>query len=230
MTDVAPPSLSLLSSVSVVLLGAGGHARSLLGAVQDLEWPLRGCIAPERPAPDLWPHVLCPWLGDGSALAALDRVSLRLLNALGTIGPTGLRRRVYEDARQQGFEFASLLHPSVVLSGTVVLGHGVQVLAGAVVQNGARLGENALVNTGALIDHDCVIGAHAHLAPGVTLSGNVTVGDGAHIGTGATVIQGVRIGAGAVVGAGSLVLRDVPAGATVFGSPARLVRQAGQVS
>lgn len=224
MTEAAP------SALPVVLLGVGGHGRSLLGAVQDLAWPLRGCIAPERPAPDPWPHRLCPWLGDDAALATLDPAALRLLNAMGSVGPTGLRRRVYEDARRQGFEFACLLHPSVVLCGSVALGHGVQVLAGALVQNGARLGENALLNTGARVDHDCVIGAHAHLAPGVTLSGNVTVGDGAHIGTGATVIQGVRIGAGAVVGAGALVLRDVPAGATVFGSPARLVRQAGQDS
>lgn len=225
-----PPSLSMQSSMSVVLLGAGGHGRSLLGAVQDLAWPLQGCIATERPAPDLWPHGLCPWLGDDLALAALDPVPVRLLNALGSVGPTGIRRRVYEDARRQGFEFTSLLHPSAVLSGTVTMGHGVQVLAGVVLQNGAQLGENALVNTCACVDHDCVIGAHAHIAPGVTLSGGVTVGDGAHIGTGATVIQGVQIGAGAVVGAGALVLRDVPAGATVFGSPARLIRQAGQNS
>lgn len=224
MTDAAHISVSLLSPRPVVLLGAGGHGRSLLGAVQDLAWPLRGCIATERPSTNLWPHKLCPWLGYDLALASLDSGSLRLLNALGSVESTGTRRRVYEEARRQGFEFASLLHPSVVRCGNISIGHGVQVLAGAVLQNGVQLGENALVNTGAVVDHDCVIGAHAHVAPRVTLSGGVTVGDGAHIGTGATLIQGVQVGPGAVVGAGSLVLRDVPAGGKVFGSPARIIR------
>ena len=228
MTDTAHMSISLLSSRSVVLLGAGGHGRSLLGAVQDLAWPLRGCIATERPSTDLWPHELCPWLGDDSALASLDPSSLRFLNALGSVESTDTRRRVYDEARRKGFEFASILHPSVVLSGNISIGHGVQILAGAVLQNGVKLGENALVNTGAVVDHDCVIGAHAHVAPRVTLSGGVTVGDGAHIGTGATLIQGVQVGPGAVVGAGSLVLRDVPARGKVFGSPARLIRQSVQ--
>lgn len=205
----------------VVLLGAGGHARSILGLLKTLNKRVLGCTAPVEPAAD-WPKD-CHWLGDDIVLDSLDSSQVVLVNGLGSIGSTALRREVFEKALARGFRLPKLLHPSVILSGDVVIGEGSQVLAGAVLQAGAVVFENALLNTGCVVDHNCVIGAHAHIAPGATLSGNVRVGTGAHIGAAAVVIQGVSVGPGAIVGAGAVVTKDVPFGTTVVGNPARPV-------
>lgn len=207
-----------------VILGAGGHARSLLGLLAACGLPVIGCIAPVRPATG-WPEG-CPWLGDDAALKGLDPSQVALVNGLGSVGPTTLRRGVYQDARAQGFRFPVLVHPSAILAAGVNLAEGTQVLAGVIVQAGVTVAENVLLNTGCIVDHDCTIGAHVHLAPRVTLSGGARIGAGAHLGTAATVIQRVTIGAEAVVGAGAVVLRDVAPGRRVAGVPARNLAKA----
>lgn len=200
------------------ILGAGGHARSLLGLLAACGRSVAGCFAPSVPAAG-WPEG-CKWLGDDTALASLSPAHSALVNGLGSIGPTALRRSIFEDARARGFGFPVLVHPSAILAPDVRLAEGTQVLAGAILQAGVVVAENALLNTGCIVDHDCDIGPHVHLAPRVTLSGGVHVRTGAHLGTSATVIQGITIGAEAIVGAGAVVIRDVAPGSRVVGVPA----------
>lgn len=212
-------SLPATECTALVLLGAGAHARSLLGLLAACGLRPTGCIAPAAPSGD-WPEG-CRWLGDDTALDSLDPLRVALVNGLGSTGSTALHRKVFDAARARGFAFPPVIHPSVIRAEDVTLDEGAQVLAGAILQAGVTVGKNALLNTGCIVDHDCVIGAHAHLAPGVTLSGGVRIGGGVHVGTGAVVIQGVSIGDGAIVGAGAVVLRDVAPGVTVVGNPAR---------
>ncbi|GLO80043.1 acetyltransferase [Sulfitobacter pontiacus] len=211
---------------ALVLLGAGGHARSLLGLLTARGLCAAGCIAPTAPA-EVWPKD-CPWLGDDAALDALDSDRVALVNGVGSVGSTALRRKVFDAARARGFTFPAVVHPSVIRAEDVTLADGAQVLAGAILQAGVTVGENALLNTGCIVDHECQIGAHAHLAPGVTLSGGVTIGSSVHVGTSAVVIQGICIGNGAIVGAGAVVTKDVAPGVTVVGNPARPLDRALQ--
>ncbi len=202
-----------------VILGAGGHARALLGWLAASGRSVVGVIAPAPPAAG-WPEG-CPWLGDDAALGGLDPARVALVNGLGSVGSTARRRAVYERARALGFGFPALVHPCAILAEGVTLAEGVQIFAGAIVQAGVSLAENALLNTGCIVEHDCAIGPHVHLAPRVTLSGGVRIGAGAHLGTAATVIQGLTIGAEAIIGAGAVVLRDVSPRCRAIGVPAR---------
>jgi len=206
-----------------LILGAGGHARSLLGLLAACGLRVGGCIAPAAPRAG-WPED-CPWLGDDAALDGLDVARVALLNGLGSVRSTALRRQLFDTARARGFAFPTLVHPSAIVAEDVALSGGAQVLAGAILQAGVTVAENVLLNIGCIVDHDCRIGAHAHLAPRVTLSGGVTIGSGVHVGTAAVVLQGVRIGDGAIVGAGTVVTRDVAPGATVVGNPARVLEK-----
>ncbi|MEC9347185.1 MAG: acetyltransferase [Pseudomonadota bacterium] len=209
--NAAPPD--------IVILGAGGHARVVLALLRALGRKVRGCIAPDRPGP-AWPADV-PWLGDDAILDALDPATTELANGIGSTGDPSRRIEAFRLAREAGFRFPPLVHPSAVVDPTAMLDAGSQVMAGAVLQCGVTVGTNVIVNTGAVVDHDCRIGDDAHLAPGTTLSGTVRIGDHAHLGTGATVIQNVHVGDGALVAAGAVVVEDVPAGARVAGVPAR---------
>src|SRR5207244_4148295 len=119
--------------------------------------------------------------------------------------------RLAAGARLAGAGFAQpvLAHPSAVRARDVAIGEGSLLVAGAIVNPGARLGTHVIVNTGASVDHDCVVEDGVHVACGARLAGGVHVGRGSWIGIGAVVKEGVRIGAGTIVGAGSLVLKDL---------------------
>ncbi|GAB2842179.1 NeuD/PglB/VioB family sugar acetyltransferase [Microbacterium insulae] len=199
-----------------VILGGGGHARSVIAALVLRGETVRGYVAPE-PSPALGPLT---HLGDDDCLDALPPHVL-LANGLGTTGSTHARRRLHEQVIARGMEVAQVLHPRAFIDPAADLGPGVQVLAGAIVNAGARLAEGALINTGAIVEHDTEIGRHAHVAPGAILAGGVRVGLGALVGLGSRVLPGIAIGADSVVAAGAVVVADVDPGSIVMGIPAR---------
>lgn len=207
-------------SLPLIVVGGGGHAKVLISTLLLQHRSVLGFVDPK---PLLPPLLGIAHLGDDCAAFLHPPDQVRLVNGVGSIDSTVLRRAVYEKFRERQYVFDTVIHPSAIIAPEVHIEDGVQIMAGAVVQPGSRLGANVIINTGARVDHDCVIDAHSHVAPGVTLSGHVYIGKGAHVGTGASIIQGIKVNAGGIVGAGAVVIDDVPAGATVVGVPAKAV-------
>jgi UDP-perosamine 4-acetyltransferase len=200
-----------MSELPLLVIGAGGHGRVLIDALQLAGRSILGVVDPAFAAGSLAPSGLKVLGGD----EALDRFSagdVMMVNGVGSTRTMVQRDLIYRRLSAKGFRFATVVHPSAVVSPSAKLAEGVQVMAGCVIQSGASIGANSIINTSASVDHDCKIGESVHIAPGVTLSGSVNVGDAAHIGTGAVVIQGVSIGRNSLVAAGAVVYRDVADG------------------
>ncbi|WP_217584952.1 acetyltransferase [Microbacterium sp. GbtcB4] len=203
----------------LVLLGGGGHAKSVLAAARALGLGVRGYLAPE--AGDLGED--CPYLGDDDLLSSLRADDVLFVNGLGSTASTRARRALYERAVAYGLRAAQVVHPRGFVDPGARLAAGVQVLAAGLVNSGAVIGENVLINSGVIIEHDVLVDAHAHVSPGAVIAGGVRIGEGAHVGLGARVSQGLTLGPGSVIGAGAVVIRDVAAGAVVAGVPARAI-------
>jgi len=209
-------------SLPVLVLGGGGHAKVLIDALLAASTAIAGIIDPDPLLAGA--RVLgVPVLGGDTVVKEFSSGEVLLVNGLGSVGLPLRRKRLFEQFKEQGYRFATVIHPSAIISSSVDMEEGVQVMAGAVIQPSCRIGMNTIINTRASVDHDCVVGDHAHVAPGVTLSGGVVIGTACHIGTAAAVVQGVTIGEASVVGAGAVVLKNVPAGTTVVGVPAKVV-------
>ncbi|MBI6853128.1 acetyltransferase [Pseudomonas cichorii] len=209
------------SNLPLIFLGAGGHAKVLLSLARSLNLPILGVCDPQ-----LFHSGIAQWrgldvLGADDALQKLDSSAYLVVNGIGQTVGSDVRRRVYERVIANGYRFASLVHPTAWIDPTVMLGEGVQVMAGAIVQADAVIGANVIINTKSAVDHDCIVGAHSHVAPGATLCGSVKVGKGCFVASGATVIQGLVIGDDAVIGAGAVLVRDLPCQGIVLSSKPR---------
>jgi UDP-perosamine 4-acetyltransferase len=209
-------------TLPVLIIGGGGHAKVLIEALKLRSTTILGIIDADstRVGTEVSGIRI---IGDDSVLSGYKAEKVLLVNGIGSVKVPKTRSSVFEKFRVQGFSFATVIHPSAVVATDAVLGEGVQIMAGAVIQPGSDIGANTIVNTNASVDHDCVIGNHVHLSPGVTLSGEVHIGSTVHIGTGATVIQGVKIGNNSLVGAGSVVVHDVSNDTEVVGIPAKKI-------
>lgn len=207
-------------SEPIAVWGAGGHAKVVLDAIRAADsGPVVGVIAPDHPAD----HFLdVPVFPSRDALLETTRVRRFVI----AIGDNHTRRTVARDALEAGpdAELVTVVHPSASVALDAALGDGTVVLAGAVVNPGARIGVGVILNTSCSIDHDAHIGDYASVAPGAVLGGNVTVGERAAVSLGAAVVHGRTVGADTVVGAGAVVVEDVPGGVVAYGVPARVVR------
>ncbi len=160
-----------------------------------------------------------PVLGDGGWLEGEDAA------VVVTIGDPAARRRVAARLAGQGARFATLVHPTAVLTPWVALGEGSVVMAGCTFTANVTVGRHVMINPGCTLAHDVALGDFAYLSPGVDLAGRAAVEEDAYLGTAAVVIPGHRVGARSVVGAGGVVTRDVPPDVTVAGVPARLLKE-----
>jgi UDP-perosamine 4-acetyltransferase len=214
---------TFMKKSSVIILGAGGHARVLLdilllqGEVEVLGFldpSLKDCVVQGVRV-----------IGDDSMLPALREQADCFIVGVGSNSDTRARINLFEQAVQHGYRPLSTTHPTAIVASTARIGEGTALLAGSIVNPNAHIGKNVILNTGCIVEHDCDIGDHVHIAPGVVLSGGVTVGEGTHVGTGAVIRQKTRLGKHAVVGAGAVVVKPVPDGTTVVGNPARVFQR-----
>lgn len=138
---------------------------------------------------------------------------------------TTFRRRFVEQAAGKGLAFATLRHPTAIVSSRSDVGEGSILNAACVLGAHSVLGPHVIVNRGALIGHHTTIGAFSSIQPGTNVAGACSIGEAAYIGMGAIILDHLTIGPHAVVGAGAVVTRDVPAYAQVVGIPARVVKE-----
>jgi UDP-perosamine 4-acetyltransferase len=208
---------------AILGLGAGGHAKVVLDAVQLMgEYRIVGLLDPLRIG-----ESVCgiPVLGDDKWLISEQAQGITAVFL--AIGENQTRKRLFNDVRSMGIPVLTVIHPTASIAGTARVGAGAVILAHAVINPDASLGDDVIVNTGVIVEHDCTVGAHSHIAPGAILCGGVHVGESTLIGAGAVVREGCSIGSDVVVGAGAVVIKDVLSSTTVVGSPARPLERNG---
>jgi len=207
--------MDLVSKMTFIVYGAGGHARVVLDA------SLASGHNPEFIVDDR------PNCSQIYGIPVIRPSDLRWLNLdnfsfVVAVGCNEARERIYERTiRKRGGLPTSIIHPTAVVSPRARIGSGTVVLAGVVVNAEAWIGDNVILNTACSVDHDCQISNHVHLCPGSRLAGGVKIGLGSLIGTGACVIPRVMIGQKVTVGAGSVVVRDLTDSVVAYGNPAK---------
>jgi sugar O-acyltransferase (sialic acid O-acetyltransferase NeuD family) len=116
--------------------------------------------------------------------------------------------------------FATVVHPSVFVPGSCLVGAGSILLASVVLTADVTIGAHVVVMPRVALTHDDVVDDYATLCAAVTLGGEVHVGYAAYLGMSSCIRQRLTVGDGSVLGMGSVLLSDLPAGETWVGAPA----------
>lgn len=201
----------------IILIGGGGHARSVADSIRGLgKYEITGIIDRQPRKGEMSDGI--PFIGADDDLQEIyDAGVHHAFVAIGYMGRGHVREHIYENLKQIGFYIPYIADPSAVLAGNVKLGEGAYIGKRAVVNANADIGKLCIVNTGAIVEHDSQIGEFSHVAVGSVLCGQVRVGKGCLVGAGATVIQETFIGDGAIIGAGVTVRHNIEMGQTYYG-------------
>jgi len=120
-------------------------------------------------------------------------------------------------------KFATLKHPTAVVSRNVKLGYGVILMPGVIISPDVTIGNHTQLYANSFVGHNTTIGSYCFVANNASVGGNITVEDGVHIGSNSSIIERITLGKWSLVGLGSVVLKDVEPFTTVVGNPARSI-------
>ena len=205
----------------LVLLGAGGHCKSVLDSAKRMNYFDEIVIT--DPNEKKGTSILgCTVVGADDCLEELYQQGFD--NAFVTVGSVEinpLREVLADKAAGIGYKFPIIQDPSAVVSDSADVRDGTFIGKKAVVGADAIVGKHCIINTGAVIEHECSIGDYTHISVGTTICGEVRIGRNCMIGASSTVIQNRRIADNCVIGAGAVVIKDVSYNTTVVGVPAR---------
>ena len=211
----------MVEKEKIVLIGDGGHARLVLDILDRIDlYKVVGVTTDKITFKDNFCGY--PILGNDNVLSGLISKGIRkAVLGLGGFRDNKLRRSVYKRVKDIGFEIISVVHPSAVISKSVILGEANVIFPGVIINNDVCIGDNVILATGSTIDHETVIGDHVLVSAGVTVGACVKIAEGALLALGSKVTSGIKIGKDSLVAAGAVVVEDVEDGSRVFGVPAR---------
>lgn len=204
----------------LLLIGGGGHCRSVLDSILSLNEFDEIAIVDAKDCSLLGINTI----GDDNDLPRLFEEGWKnAFVTVGSVGNTEVRHDLYNKLIRIGYSVPSIIDPSAVIANDVKIESGVFVGKRAVINTGSYLGECSIVNTGSIIEHDCKIGSFTHVSPGAVLCGTVSVGNDTHIGAGSVVRQLIKIGDKSLIGAGSVVVNDICNNVKAYGNPCKVV-------
>lgn len=180
----------------LLVVGAGGHGRSVAEAVQlSGDFEMVGFLDDGAFArgDDVWG---LPVLGPASEFASYAALAS---HAVVAIGNNALRQKLCAQLQAAGFALACVVHPRAIVSPRAQLGEGVAVMAGAIVGTEAVLGQGVIVNCGAVVDHHAQVHEFGHLGVNACMAGGSVLGALAWMQAGSAIGYGVQLAAGTVL-------------------------------
>lgn len=205
-----------MSTPSLILIGAGGHAHACIDVIEQLGvYRIAGLIGMPHEMHDH--HLGYAVIGTDTDLPELAKTIPYALITLGQIKTPAHRTRLYQQVVALGFQLPTLIAPSAYVSRHASIGAGTIVMHGAIVNAGASVGKNCIINTRALIEHDASVADHCHISTGAIINGNAVIGSGSFVGSGSIIKEGVSLGQNCLVGMGLAVRHNLPENAQFAG-------------
>jgi sugar O-acyltransferase (sialic acid O-acetyltransferase NeuD family) len=200
-----------VSQESILLVGAGGHARACIDVIErEGRFIVKGMIGLSH---EVGSRIFdYPVLGTDEDLPMLLRECPNALIAVGQIKTPEPRMHLFDLIRQESCALPVIVSPHAYVSPHAKLDTGTIVMHGAIINAGAVVGRNGIINSRSLIEHDVVIADHCHIATAATINSGVCIGAGTFIGSNSSVRQCVNIGERCLIGMGQQVLADCGAG------------------
>lgn len=119
--------------------------------------------------------------------------------------------------------FATLIHPSAIVSDHANIGYGVCIQPFVSVGPNVNIGNHVQIYAQSLIGHNSTLGNYSYVANNACIGASVVLKEGAYLGTNCSTIENITIGTWSLVGIGSVVIKDVPDYSKVVGNPSKVI-------
>jgi sugar O-acyltransferase (sialic acid O-acetyltransferase NeuD family) len=192
----------------IILIGAGGHAKSCLDVISThkKKFKIIGLVDNKKNYKKILNLKI---LGKDKDLNKIFKKYKYALVAFGQIKTSKLRENCFKNLKKIGFKLPSIISKNSYFSKYSTIGEGSIVMHGVVVNGFSSIGKNCIINSNSTIEHDVIIGNNCHVAGGAIINGGTVIGDGTFIGSGTVLKQGIKIGKNCVISANTFLRKDI---------------------
>lgn len=135
-----------------------------------------------------------------------------------------IKRDIVSKLKNKGFNYSTLIHPSLNIPSSVKIGEGTIIYEGVIISPNVSIGNHVIVSPKSGIGHESIIKDYVSVLWNVSVSGNNLIEEGVLLGSGSTIIQNLKIEREAIVGAGAVVINNIESKKTVVGIPAKEIK------
>ena len=192
----------------IILIGAGGHARSCIEVIEmNGLFKVAGLIGKNNSLKENIQDY--PIIGIDEDLEHLRNKYKYAIIAVGQIKSASTRAELFDRLIKLDYILPSIISPRSYISQQSKIGVGTIVMNDVFVNVNANIGKNCIINNKVLIEHDARIGNHCHISTGAIINGGVKVSNQTFIGSGAVTKHQIKIGKNCVIGAGATINKNV---------------------
>lgn len=206
-----------MSMKNLILIGAGGYAKSVLDSIDYNNYHMVGFIDEFKKEDE---HLGYPIIAH-----SLEEIKDRNKYVYFiSVGNNKNRLRWYEMINKYDLEIINIIDSTAIISPMAIIGKGCFVGKMVVINSKSIIGNNCIINTKALIEHGCILENHVNMSTNSVINGDVVVGEGSFIGSSSVTIGQLKIGKWSTIGAGAVVVKSVDSNVTVVGVPASVIK------
>jgi len=215
----------------LIIIGGYGNGTVVQSTVEDIndaqpEWEILGFLNDREQEPingypvlgKISKEVVAPYLEDENVYFFYSLISVKLNFKF-------LHKLTDLDIPLE--RFATIIHPTAVVSKHSKIGHGVCIQPFVSVGPNTTIGNFIHIFAQSLVGHGATLDDYSYVANNACIGADVHLKEGAYLGTNATTLEYVTLGKWSISGIGAVVLKDVDDYAKMVGNPARKI---GEVS
>jgi sugar O-acyltransferase (sialic acid O-acetyltransferase NeuD family) len=212
----------------LIILGAIGNCLDIMDAVLAVNkenglqtYEILGLLDDE---PSRQGIEICGFPVLGSLAIAKEVPHALFVNGIGSPRSYRSKQALIEGLGIDRTRFATIIHPTAVVSSSATIGYGSVVLANCTICSNVHIGDHVMMLPNCVLGHDTHVHNYSTFAASVTVSGSVSIGRSCYLGGSSCIREYTHLGDEVLLGMGAVLIGDAPTGSTMVGNPARLLR------
>ena len=186
----------------IILVGAGGHCRSVIDVIElEDKYKIGGMVVNDMPkGSEVFGYKV---VGCDDDLGLLFQKYKNAIITVGQIKSNHIRVKLFQKLKQVGFTLPVIISPLAYVSKYAKIGEGTIILHQALLNANVKIGKNCIINTKALLEHDVVIEDNCHISTAAVVNGGVVIKENSFFGSNAVSKEAIEVSG--FIKAGSVV-------------------------
>lgn len=198
----------------LVLIGGGGHCKSVIDVAESAGYTILGILGqPEEVGKEVLAYKIIGT--DDDIPSFVDDAEFVI--AVGQIKNSIIRQKIASRIESAGGKYATIIASDAYVSKYAKLDDGCVVMHRAFVDVAVQIGKNCIINTMANIGHGVTIGDFCHVSADAMICGDCKIGNDVFVGSQSVLSNGIRVCDKVVIGIGSVIRHSIDAHGVYFG-------------